>query len=293
MSSRQIIPHWSAALALSFAFGHTAWSAPESVKPTANTTKKAEPRYSISFGKGWAVCEAYAGYLNSLPASELPPVCDLKLQNVSGMKEPEWQELPIEPHLDWVHQIELIMGRSYIDPEPLADFELWKAQRVQRISRLQQSPRLRKARVATVFGAPPSTVLHYEVDTQLCQKEEEKLRSGKSAWMPDSSTLAAIEESTGKVRSTFAWGASQRGTLWLYQDTPYYFLHYFGYGRGSDGDTLAIRRVEQVIDPLLLGKSTTIIKSMLGDQQYADRELCEIRFAGIISLLNATTRKKN
>lgn len=127
-------------------------------------SKTAKPRYTMPSGRGWGVCEAYLKFLNGTPADEEPPMCDLKLGRVPGMKEPDWEVLDIEQHLEYVHQMELIIGKFEIEPEPEKDFALWQVQRKERINKRDQKPRLRRAKVALVQGGPVETVLAYDFD---------------------------------------------------------------------------------------------------------------------------------
>ena len=91
---------------------------------------RAQPRYSLKSGSGWAVCEAYVKFLNAMPANEGPPLCDMKFKRVPGMREPDWEELNIAAHLPVVHQIELLLGIGHFTPAPDQDFDRWKEQGV-------------------------------------------------------------------------------------------------------------------------------------------------------------------
>ena len=129
---------------------------------------KAKPRYALTAGRGWSVCEAYVKSLNALAASGGPPLCKVKFTAKSGISEPDWEDLDIDAHLPLVHQMELMMGSTSLYPAALQDFELWKEQRLRRVSAYDQKPVLRRVRRSLVPDGPMETMLSYQLDAGYC-----------------------------------------------------------------------------------------------------------------------------
>lgn len=230
--------------------------------------KATKPRYTMPSGRGWGVCEAYLKFLNSTPADEEPPMCDLKLGRVPGMKEPDWEVLDIEQHLQYVHQIELIIGKSEIEPEPEKDFALWRVQRKERIGKLGQQPRLRRAKLALVQGGPVETVLAYDFDTARCAGEVKKARQGHVYDMRlDRPHFFALDAKQEKAIGDVWWLTDMRGQLLIYGGAPYYMNQS---SQGDMGESAAYVYVNR-IQPL----NQTLSANQL---PYMRQNLCRIRF---------------
>ena len=135
-----------------------------------------KPRYRMHSGRGWAVCEAYIRTLNSTPANEGPPLCDLKVDRVPGMTRPDLEELRLAENLPLIHEIELLVGVSHITPAPAKDFAAWREQ-FERRAMEGQKPRLRRFQGALSPGGPIEILLVYDVDTLACAKRVQ-LRAG-------------------------------------------------------------------------------------------------------------------
>lgn len=244
-----------AVAAMSLVSAHAAGPNPASAKASAKAPSK--PRYTLSSGRGWAVCEQYVSFLNALPASENPPLCDMKFKRVPNMSEPDWEELDIAQHLPIVHQIELRLGISSITPDPLQDFEQWKQQRLARIAAQNQQPRLRRARMAMVLGGPQETVLSYDQDTKKCAKEVASMKRGEP-YETDlgASTFFILDEAQQRVLgSGSSWLVDASGTLWNHLGRPYNFHLFVSGGIGSNyvnpgvlSANLYVKRLEPVLD---------------------------------------------
>ena len=230
--------------------------------------KATKPRYSMPSGRGWGVCEAYLKFLNSTPADEEPPMCDLKLARVPGMQEPDWEVLDIEQHLQYVHQMELILGKFEIEPEPEKDFALWQTQRKARIDKLGQQPRLRRAKLALVQGGPVETVLAYDFDTARCAGEVKKARQGHVYDMDlDRPHFFALDVKQTQVKGDAPWLVDMRGQLWLYGGAPYYANQSAQGDMGENAAYVYINRIR------------TLTQTLSPDQlPYLRQELCRIRF---------------
>ena len=266
-----------AALLLAFLVHHPVAQAAEPAAATA----KAQPRYTLQSGRGWAVCEANLKFLNATPASEDPPLCDMKFKRIAGMREPDWEELDVAANLPVVHQIELLLGIGHIEPAPLRDFDLWKEQVRQRIKDQDQTPRLRRTRLAMLPGGPVETLLSYDQDANLCRKEVGSLKTGgqyrNKLGEPN---FFIFDEAQQRVLGGDFWVVHGAGTLWLYLDKPYYFNLYVGGGidplkvvnAGTLDGTLFVKRLE----PALRSKYYESV--FPNEPPYRDHELCAIQF---------------
>ncbi len=209
--------------------------------------QKPKPRFRVTEGKGWTVCESYVRFLNSLPESEPPPLCHLKLS--PDLKEPDWEELDIRNHLELVYSIEKSHAEKLRVPSeyypPVDNFDHWKSIVEQQISTGEASPRLRRVRLALVEGSPVETILAYEKDRNSCDKEVKKKGY---AFYGSRTSLFIWNEQEQKIaeymsRITFA-GLPQE--LLLYQNKP--FTAISGWGdimspdRTSIFGTILVRR---------------------------------------------------
>ncbi|MBI1175144.1 MAG: hypothetical protein GC139_07755 [Sideroxydans sp.] len=133
--------------------------------------EKSEPRFRVTEGKGYSVCENYAKFLNSLPDEEAYPICHLTLSSsFPDLKEPDWGEMDIQSHLGLVYEIEKILSPSAHD-RPVDTFEHWKAVYEQQIRTGEALPRLRRTHLALLNKAPVETILAYEPDRDVCEKD--------------------------------------------------------------------------------------------------------------------------
>lgn len=234
-----------------------------------------KPRYTMASGKGWNVCETYLKFLNALPASEETLRCDLKLKQVSGMRELDWQEMDIAKNLPIVHQIELILGIGYIEPNPEKDFERWKVQRNARIKANGEQPRLRRGRFALAADGPVETVLSYNVDINRCEKEVKIAKTGAPAGPGHREpTFFVFDEAKQRVMGSGYWTSMTNGVLTLFQGKPYYIELGFGdYGPGGAvRGAVIIKRLEPV-------PFSEVRELTLPDMPwYGSHELCDIRF---------------
>ncbi|MGD9985108.1 MAG: lysozyme inhibitor LprI family protein [Porticoccaceae bacterium] len=186
--------------------------------------QKPKPRFRVTEGKGWTVCESYVRFLNSLPQSEPPPLCHLKLS--PDLKEPDWEELDIHSHLQLVYTLEKLTSPSEHD-RPVDNFDHWKSIVEQQISTGEASPRLRRVRLALVEGGPVETILAYEPDRNSCDKEVKK---NGYAFYGSRTSLFIWNERDHKIEeymSQIAFGLSPRELL-IFQGKPFTFWRWWG-----------------------------------------------------------------
>jgi len=137
----------------------------------AVSQEKPEPRFRVTEGKGYSVCENYAKFLNSLPDEEAYPICHLTLSpSFPDLKEPDWEEMDIQSHLGLVYEFEKILSPSAHD-RPVDTFEHWKAVYEKQIRTGEALPRLRRTHLAMLNKAPVETILAYEPDRNVCEKD--------------------------------------------------------------------------------------------------------------------------
>lgn len=233
-------------------------------------------RYTLSFGKGWVVCETYLKYLNATPASEEVPICDLKLKLVPGIREPDWEELDIAKHLKTVHQIELLLGVGHIEPAPEQDFERWKIQRKTRAKTNNERPRLRRTLLELVPDGDTETILSYDFDVQSCENEVHKARQK----LPFRTGLGEpnffiYDEAKQKVVGSSYWTTMARGILAIFQDRLYFLDPFLGWQTGTIGRTWFVRisRLD-VVPPNPVGMR---MHDLPNDPLYDSHELCLVR----------------
>lgn len=136
---------------------------------TPNSTPAFKKRFIVTEGKGYAICESYTNFLNSLPEEEAAPICHPKISPAfPDLKEPDWEELDITSHLGLVYEIEKITTDRIFD-RPVDTFDHWKTIYEQQILGGEASPRLRRTHLALLENAPVETILEYVPDRNACK----------------------------------------------------------------------------------------------------------------------------
>ncbi len=142
-----------------------------SVSEKAIYKQKTKPRFTVTEGKGWTVCESYAKFLNNLPVEEAYPICHLKLSpDFPDLKEPDWEEMDIPSNLELVYGIEKILSPSEHD-RPVDSFDHWKTVYERQLHNGEASPRLRRTRLALLDNGPVETILAYDPDRKACERK--------------------------------------------------------------------------------------------------------------------------
>ena len=226
--------------------------------------QKPKPRFRVTEGKGWTVCESYVRFLNSLPQSEPPPLCHLKLS--PDLKEPDWEELDIHSHLELVYSIEKRRAEKLRVPSdyypPVDNFDHWKSIVEQQISTGEAAPRLRRVRLALVEGGPVETILAYEKDRNSCDKEVKK--QGYTH-VGSRTSLFIWNEQDQKIEEYISYIAfSLPSELLVFQGKPFTFCPSW---QGVDGKT---RNIE--------GRINVNYFTNKAGERYANLRRCQIGF---------------
>lgn len=134
-------------------------------------------RYRITLGKGTSVCEAYLKHLNAFPREEPAMLCERKLHPAfSNFNKPDWEEIDLWQHLDWVYEIDYLLkfpnhpGEDYsgytLEGKKTLSFEDWRKGYEARTKSVGIKPRLYRATLPMEFWSapipgvrPPSTPL--------------------------------------------------------------------------------------------------------------------------------------
>ena len=200
-----------------------------SVSEKAIVKQKMKPRFTVTEGKGWTVCESYVKFLNTLSETlpeEAYPVCHLKLSSdFPDLKEPDWETLDIPSNLKLIYDIEKILSPSRHD-RPVDSFDHWKAVYEQQIRNGEASPRLRRTHLVLLDNAPVEIIFAYEADS--CKKHIEKYSD------PDVHThLFLWDRNEQKIQpyvSYIAFGGIAK-ELVLFQEKPLTFFIGWEYPR--------------------------------------------------------------
>jgi uncharacterized protein len=238
-----------------------------SLAPVKSDSKpKQKPRFTVTQGKGWTICESYANFLNTLPESEALPLCHLKLSpDFPDLKEPDWEELDIPGHLELVYAMEKLTSPCRHD-RPVDNFEHWKAVFEQQVRSGDAFPRLRRVRLALIDGGPVETILAYEPDRDSCDKAFKQYKGNYvGAWSRTS--LFLWDEQGQKIteyRSHTTFFLAQE--LLLFQGKPFCF---WPWGDGMSPDRTSFTGDIHV----------SYFKHIPGDATpYANLDCCRIGF---------------
>lgn len=124
------------------------------------------PRYRLTLGKGTSVCEAYLKHLNAFPREEPAMICERKLNPAfSNFRKPDWEEIDVWEHLDWVYEIDYLLkfpnhpGEDYfgytLEGKKALSFEDWRKDYEARTRAVGIKPRLYRATLPMEFWVLP------------------------------------------------------------------------------------------------------------------------------------------
>lgn len=228
-------------------------------------TQDVAPRFQVVRGKGWSVCERYARFLNAQPPAESPPLCHLQLS--PEVKEPDWEVLDIQKHLNVIYLIEHPPYKAATNPDkPPPSFERWQQDFWQRQSE-GQSPRLRRTHLALAEGGPVETILAYEADQNRCDRA---VRENGYDFRGGGGGFALWNERLGKIddyQSMLAFLPGTPSRLVLFHGRP--FMVWVAWGNMS---TTPQRRFE-----MRIGVHQFLYLPNMGEP-YGQSERCQISF---------------
>ena len=186
-----------------------------SLKNSAESTVSKE-RFVVADGKGYAVCRVYLDSLN-LPSSSLN--CGERIP--PGFKRPDWQEMNVNKHLDWVYQILQEQGNVPAGQT----FKLWSTTFIEQIKAGKISPQIRKIQVLQSDDEEAITLIAYKDNREGCNRLQKKpLHFGQGGFgfayfrlLSDEPTvrLLAFSDENGYVSSRTV------SELLLYAGKPY------------------------------------------------------------------------
>ena len=124
------------------------------------------PRYRIILGKGTSVCDAYLKHLNSFSREEPAMLCERKVNpSFSNFTKPEWEEIDLWQHLDWVYEIDYLLNfpnhpsEEYygytLEGKKVLSFEDWRKDYESRTRDAGIKPRLYRASLPMEFWLEP------------------------------------------------------------------------------------------------------------------------------------------
>lgn len=165
------------------------------LSPALKQAIKQVPRFKTVEGKGWAVCDAYAKFLNALPDNEPLPLFDLRLAEVPGMKEVRGEELDIQKNLPLLYAVEQQL-RGHKKWPPPKDFDEWKQNLEWRI-KAGFKPRLRKIKATIAKGLSSSKQQELrEAEKNGAKDHVQRIRDADATDAPLDTFLAYEEDVT-------------------------------------------------------------------------------------------------
>lgn len=187
---------------------------------------KPKPRFTVSQGEGGAVCESYARYFNSLPASTPLPLCHIpRFPDFPDLKEPDWKVMDIQSNLALVYELEKLTSPSYHD-RPVDNFDHWKTVFEQQIKEGIASPRLRRTHLKLLDDGPVETILAYDTDKDWCDRDMR--RQGYADYGSRTKLFIWNEREHHIDNKRFYIGHAFE--LLLFQGRPLLFFPYWGGG---------------------------------------------------------------
>lgn len=177
-------------------------------------------------GKGYAVCETYLKYLNTLKGT---PKCEAPVP--PGFKHPDWEELDVLKNLRIAYQAEAIYSAGWgVGWYKQPDFEVWRQQFLDEMQVGKIAPQMRKTRVQP-FGEKTITLLAYTRDRAGCENEAYRQNSH---WASNGyAHFLLLDDPETPLRKIANRVSGTQSELLLYAGKPYFVLRSF-----YDTDTL-------------------------------------------------------
>lgn len=169
-------------------------------------------------GKGYAVCETYLKYLNTLRDM---PKCEAPVP--PGFKHPDWEEMDVLKYLDMAYQAEAIYYAGwggYKHP----DFEVWRQLFLDEMQAGKIAPQMRRTQVQP-FGEKTITLLAYTRDRAGCQNETFRQNS---RWASNGyAHFLQLDDPAAPLRVIDNRVSKTQTELLLYAGKPYFVLRSF------------------------------------------------------------------
>lgn len=232
-------------------------------------------KFTISEGKGWSICENMRAYLNK---TDQQPRCSLAIDNMPGIHEPKWQNMNIEENLPLIHQMELLLGKTYIYYDkklnnvkggfmPSKNFEQWQIHFNTRIKKQQETPQLRKTRLKLSEDGKLETIIQYNQNINGCKSELER---NKRIQHPFSySHTFVYDNNSNSVVAGKYWDIISSGKLLTYNNKTYLIDLFFGSNNQDVAGHISAKRLEHTDDPSVIPPYlTTLVCSIRFDYPF-------------------------
>ncbi len=171
-------------------------------------------------GKGYAVCETYLKYLNTL---DKMPTCEVVVP--PDFQRPNWEELDVMQHLDWAYQAEVFshIGTDMDFKRKYPDEASWREKFLAEIQAGTIVPAMRTTRVTPIADGEEITLLAYTRNKRGClYVAQQKLGS---YWAGVGYAHFRIMDSPGSPLAKIEGAVDSMGfqtELLFYQGRPYF-----------------------------------------------------------------------
>ncbi len=169
-------------------------------------------------GKGYAVCEDYLRYLNTL---DKLPVCEVVVP--PGFQRPAWEELEVMQHLDWAYQAETFshLGTDEDFRKEYPDETTFIKKILEEMRNDKIVPAMRTTKVRPIAGGEEITLLAYTRNRRACMDVVQGKLDG-SYWAGIGYAHFRIMDSPDRHLAEIPGGLSWSMELLLHKGRPYF-----------------------------------------------------------------------
>ncbi|MEW5891331.1 MAG: hypothetical protein AB1768_20400, partial [Pseudomonadota bacterium] len=217
-------------------------------------TKKAEPRYKLTAGMGYTVCERYVKMLNAFPADAPPPICEQRLHpDFPDFAFPKWEELDVAANMELIRQLERWLhsknditwaAKPLPGAKHLPSVDVWLAEVERRIRAGESAPRLRRTELV-LAGKKRERLLAYTRDTRQCERDLASWGGTDKSW-----DYIFLYDEQGRIdpRKLDVLGGTRGGynQLLLHHRKPYFVATFAGVPKSSFRVRASVRSSESV-----------------------------------------------